>query len=262
MSLLGKTVLITRAAHQADEMVRLVEQSGGTPILFPTIAIVTPDSWRDCDRAINGLYMYDGVIFTSTNGVTFFLRRLAERGRSVDELQSKTICVVGEKTKEAVRSNGLPVTTVPGKFTSLDLANALRQDNLHGKSFLFPKGNLAKDTLPEMLKSLGASVDPVTVYQTRPPERENVDAIRKQLFEGKINTVTFTSTSTFRNFAALFSANDLRRITAATKVASIGPVTTKAIEASGLDVDIQATQSTVESLIESIAIYFHSHAAL
>ena len=75
----NKTILITRAAHQAPEFADALRRLGGTPVLFPTIEIVAPASWDECDRAIDALYMYDGIIFTSRNGVEFFMRRLHER---------------------------------------------------------------------------------------------------------------------------------------------------------------------------------------
>ncbi|HMD13177.1 MAG TPA: uroporphyrinogen-III synthase, partial [Bacteroidota bacterium] len=81
-------------------------QRGGTPVVFPTIQILPPDSWDGCDRALQGLYMYDGMIFTSTNGVVFFSRRCTEKSISKADLQSKQIFVIGEKPKQAIEQAG------------------------------------------------------------------------------------------------------------------------------------------------------------
>lgn len=257
LELTGKTIVVTRAAHQAEPFIRAIEAEGGTAILFPTISIKPPDSWDSCDRAIDSLHMYDGIIFTSANGVEFFVKRLDTRKISIQALTPKTICVVGEKTKEAVERFGLRVTTMPEKFTALDLANALREENLRGKSFLFARGNLGKDALPEVLKTLGASVDSVIVYQTCKPPRENVDGIQAMLMEKKIDAITFTSPSTFKNFIELFSPGILEELRPLTAIAVIGPVTAKAVKESGFSVDVLAKESTVDSLVSAIVEYVH-----
>jgi uroporphyrinogen III methyltransferase/synthase len=262
-NLTGKTILITRAAHQAEDLVSRIEQLGGTPILFPTIEIRPPDAWDACDRAIEALYMYDGLIFTSTNGVELFTRRMEENGHSIKELQSKIICVVGEKTQRTVERLGLKVTAMPAKFTAVDLATTLQQENLQGKTFLFPRGNLANDTLPEMLKRLGAAVDAVTVYRTQKPKQENTGAIRTMLLNGKIDVATFTSPSSVHNFVALFSLEEVRRFHNRCKFAVIGPTTRAAFLEIGIEVDIVANKSTMQGLVESITQYFQptSHTA-
>lgn len=268
MDLKGKTILITRAAHQADELARYVEQAGGTPLVFSTIDILPPESWDACDRAIDSLYMYDGVVFTSTNGVEFFLRRMNELGKTPEELKLKTLCAVGEQTRATIEQRGLTVTTMPEKFTATDLATTLQQEDLQGKSFLFPSGNLAHSTLPEMLKRLGASVDTITVYRTVKPSPKNIDTIRTMLRIGTIDVVTFTSPSTVRNFVDLFSIEDARQFQQRCVFAVIGPRTAEALQEFDLQPDVIASQSTSRGLVESIALHLHqsaqrdSHSAL
>ena len=256
MKLSGKTILVTRAAHQAGEFIRLIEQHGGTVITFPTIEITQPTSWNDCDQAIDKLYMYDGIIFTSRNGVEFFSQRLHEQQVSAGELSPKIILVVGEKTKQAVERHGLRVTLIPEKFTSFDLAKQLDHMDLHGKTFLFPRGNLGKDILQDNLKLLGANVDSITVYQTKKASQSNVQHLHTLLLDGKIDILTFTSPSTFNNFAALFSVDELKQISQKSTIAVIGPVTEKTITDAGLRVDITARESTIESFIKAIVQYF------
>ena len=256
MPLSGKKILVTRSARQAGEFVRAIEGSGGTAILFPTIEIVPPASWDGCDKAIGNIYMYNGMIFTSVNGVEFFFRRMHEREGRLNNLKSKLIYVVGEKTQQAVEQQGLDVTLMPDKFTSADLARKLQTEDLHGKTFLFPRGNLGKDILQDNLKLLGASVDQVTVYQTVKPQQEKIEEVRAMLMNGEIDVATFTSPSTFNNFAALFSKQDMIDVCRRTKIAVIGPVTEKAVREAALTADITARQSTIESLVEAISAYF------
>ncbi len=253
MSLAGKTILITRAAAQVGKIIHLIEQQSGIPIIFPTIEIVQPDSWEMVDKAIDGLYMYDGMVFTSTNGVEFFFQRLIEKNIFFSDLKKKMIFVVGNKTKQTVESYGLSVTTIPEKFTAQELANKLQQEDLNGKYFLFPRGNLAKDVLPATLKLVGAAIDEIIIYQTKQPKPENINVVRKLITNSKIDVVIFTSPSTVKNFFNIIPKNVF---SSEIKIAVIGPTTAKAIEELGLDIDIQPEQSTIEALVEAIVKYF------
>ena len=257
-SLGGKTILITRAVHQSEEFVRLVRAHGGTPILFPTIEITPPPSWDATDRALEGLYMYEGLIFTSANGVEFFFRRMEERKSPLQDLRPKMIFAVGDKTRQAIERRELTVKMVPEKHTSFDLQNMLEHEDLQGKAFLFPRGNLGIDQLEGNLRILGAHVDSIIVYQTVQPRQENVEPIRQQLLDGTIDAVTFTSPSTFQNFHAIFPGTGLKNLLGRSRIAVIGPTTARAVEETGLDVDIVSKQSTIESFVESIAEYFQS----
>jgi uroporphyrinogen-III synthase len=252
-ALSGKTILITRPANHAHEMIRLIEESGGNTFVFPTIEIKPPITWDSCDKAIDGIYMFDGIAFTSINSVEFFFRRFREKGLQAKELNGKIILVVGAKTKQAVEDYGLPVTIMPEKFTAQDLANMLRQDDLKGKSFLFPKGNLAKDTLPATLRMLGADIEEIIVYQTIQPNAENIKHLRNLLSDNIIDVVTFTSPSTVKNFFYFIPKTFFPD---RTKIAVIGPTTAQAVEELGYEVDIQSENSTIENLVESISNYF------
>lgn len=258
MSLSGRTILITRAAHQAEELILAIERHGGNPILFSTIEITPPASWDECDHALDSLYMYNGLIFTSTNGVEFFFERLKTRGFSTLDVQAKMIYVVGEKTKEVVEQFGLRVTSMPEKFTAFDLSKALQQEDLNGKTFLFPRGNLGSSTLADNVRLLGAHVDSVIVYRTQKPSLQDIEKMLKPLIDRKIDVVTFTSPSTVKNFAALFPNHQLKSLLEQTKIAVIGPVTAKAVEEIGLNVDMISKKSTVESLVSAIEEHFQA----
>ena len=150
----------------------------------------------------------------------------------------------------------MKVTTMPEKFTAMDLARAVRKEDLFRKSFLFPHGNLTTNTLPESLNSLGAAVHPVMVYQTERPSDENLDPIKAMLLNGKVDVMTFLSPSAFKNFTSLFPLETVRQIQQHTKTAVIGPMTAKAIEEQGFAVDLVAKRATVESLSEALVEFF------
>ena len=253
-SLSGKTILVTRAASQAEDFADLIRKYGGIPYLAPTIEISAPESWDACDKAITGMYMYDGLLFTSSNAVRFFFERLG--ADAVSSCGGKIICCVGEKTRAAIEECALQVTAMPEKFTAADLGRALRQEDMNGKAFLFPRGNLGNDTLPATLRQMGASVDAVTVYRTTRPLSGRLQECRRDLRAGRIDVVTFTSPSTFDNFVSFFPEEERQTIFDETRIASIGPVTSRAIEAAGFRIDIEPRHSTIESLVEAIINHF------
>ena len=254
--LAGQTILITRAAEQAGELARLIERRGGVPILFPTIAIRPPESWQECDLAIGALPEYDGIIFTSANGVKYFFGRCAHHGLAAGDLRSKLICVVGEQTRRAAYRAGLTVTTMPEKYSALDLAAAVGDESLKGKRYLFPRSDLGDDALVDNFRRRRAHVKSVVVYRTVRPDPEGFDRVRSMLLRGEINVVAFTSPSTFGNFASFFSADEIDQLRPLTRIAAIGPATAAAIKQSRMAVDIFTEQASVASLVESICRYF------
>ena len=258
MTLSGKTILVTRAQSQAQELAGLIAAQGGTPMIVPMIEILPPASWEACDRAIDRLHMYDGIIFTSTNAVDYFFQRMSERSASPQELRSKKIFTVGERTKEAVVTMGLRATAVPEKHTSADLGNMLAGEDLHGTSFLFPHGNLTNNTFSGNLKLLGASVDSIIVYQTRHPQPQQTEELRKKLLASAIDVVTFTSPSTIQNFSTLFRPDEISMMNDWTTIAVIGPTTAMAAKDIGLTVDILARESTMTGLVNSIIEHYKS----
>jgi uroporphyrinogen III methyltransferase / synthase len=254
MSLEGKTVLITRAEHQANELAGLIKKEGATAISFPTIQIKPPASWNDCDQACAQIDSFHGLIFTSTNGVEHFMKHYSFLQYPVASLRNKSVYAVGDKTRQALRRHGINVVIIPDKFTSEDLVKVLTEERVSGKRFLFPRGNLGKHALIDHISALKGEVIPVIVYLTQKTERRNVVQIRQLLHRGSIDVITFTSPSTATNFFDLLP--DFRTLQKKVKIAAIGPVTASAIEKMGYHADIKARESTIESLVETIREYF------
>lgn len=255
----GKTILVTRAAHQAEKFVKLIEEAGGHALVFPTIEIQPPSSWEACDRAIQSLKEYDCLIATSSNGAEYFLRRIVQLELSpVEVLATQRIFVVGEKTKEIFDQWGLEVEAMPEKATGIELASLLTGKDVSGKRFIFPHGNIAQDTIHRMLTAAGALVDGICVYETHAPSQHDIAPLLSKILGNEVDVITFTSPSTVRHFAALFSHDQMHQIHGRTRFAVIGPVTAEACSSLGFPSHITATNSTVESLIAAIASSNHS----
>ena len=254
--LLGKTVLVTRSPQQAYDLIASIEHYGGTTVVFPTIRISEPDSWEGCDRSIRCIREYDGIVFTSTNGVDFFLSHLTTLGESPGSLHGKFICAAGEATRRSIERHGLTVALIPERHTAADLARAIPDERIRGKRFLLPRGNLGNDTLAENLRSRGGTVDTIAVYRTDKPGEQDARRIYDYIVNGMIDVLTFTSPSTFNNFIDLFSPGELKIIREETRVAVIGPVTAEAVASAGWEVHIVAAESTMDGLAASIAEYY------
>jgi uroporphyrinogen III methyltransferase / synthase len=255
-ALYGKTILVTRAAHQITDLTREIERYCGTTFVFSTVEIVPVEKWEIVDKAIDALYKYDGFIFTSTNGVKHFFNRLSDRAISLKEIKTKKIYVVGSKTGDEIRKLALIVTTMPERFSAHDLVKILQTEDLNGKTYLYPSGNLGKNLLAKNLNALGAQVDTITVYQTSPASKNNIEQLRSALFAGKINVATFTSPSTFQNFVSFFSTSELNKIRENLKIAVIGPITASSVIEFGWQPDIVAEHSTSEAFAKAIANYY------
>ncbi len=257
LPLFGKTVVVTRKGDQAEAMIDRLQELGAEPFFFPVIETIAPDDWSPLDNALNNLSQYQGLIFTSVNGVRFFVERLKAVDQDIRELKGLRVFTIGPKTADAVRDLGIRVDVVPENFVAESLIESIGKENIEGKRFLLPRATVARETLPEQLQKMGAIVDVAPAYKTILPDTP-VETLAKRLEAGSIDVITFTSSSTVKNFLALTGEKLLPAIKKA-KIACIGPVTAKTAQDAGLNVEIVPEQYTVPALLDAIEIYFNSH---
>jgi uroporphyrinogen III methyltransferase / synthase len=260
-SLRGRTVVITRARSQAGDFAAELDRYGARAILCPTIEIAPPESYDRLDDAINHLYGYDWIVFTSVNGVDYFLRRLSELQHSKDELEELRVCAIGEATADCLRDSGVHVDLVPIEFTAEGVFAALERylggkAELSGVNFLIPRAAVARDYLPRALEQAGARADVVPAYRTVQPEGLDRGRVGAMLAGGAADCIAFTSSSTVRNLAALFETDNLSQVLDGIAVACIGDITAGTAAEFGLTVDIQPKEFTIPALAQSIARYF------
>lgn len=251
----GKTIVVTRAVEQADEFLALLQQKGAHVINFPTIEIVPPDSWDACDQALQNLTDYDWIIFSSTNGVRFFLQRLKECGNGIEKLSASKIAAVGERTQAALQGYGITVDLVPHEFRAEGLLKAFREKGISGLRILVPRAEKGRETLIEGLTSMGALVDVVPVYKTQAVS--NTDFNPAVLNGHFPDVLTFTSPSTVRHFIELIG---LRKVTEwcvnGTDIAVIGDITADEVSKYKLHAHIMPEKSTIPHLVEAIAKFY------
>ena len=258
--LAGRTIVITRARAQADEFVTELERYGAHTIICPTIEISDPESYDRLDEAIDHLFGYDWLVFTSVNGVDHFLQRLHAGGHEVGRLDDLKVCAIGEATAEKLGDAHIHVDLVPDEFKAEGIFAALSEylgdaDALAGLNFLIPRAAVARDFLPKALTAAGARVDVVAAYRTVLPGDLDRGRIAAML-TGSADCIAFTSSSTVRNLAQLFDTQDLSEALAGVTIACIGDITARTATEHGLQTQIQPEQFTIPALARAIADHF------
>ena len=253
----GRTIIVTRAASQAADLTTILETYGAKVIVCPTIEIREPDNYDRLDEALDHLYGYDWLVFTSTNGVEYFLKRLTDRGQQIADLDEIKVCAIGQRTADKLHDAPVHVDLVPSQSTAEGVFAALTQfvGDLRGLNILLPRAAVGREVLPTALQKAGARVDVVTTYQTVLPD--NIDRGKlAAMLAGSGDCIAFTSPSTIKNLAKLFDTHDLGKTFPRMVVACIGSITAETAAEYGLQVDIQPDQFTTKDLAQAIADYF------
>jgi len=251
----GRTIVVTRARAQAQRFVQLLEAAGARVLRAPTIVIEPPASWEPLDTALAALDSFTWLIFTSVNGVAMVDRRLVARGTPWAAIARKRVAAIGPATADALAEHGVRVEAVPAEYRAEGLVERLRAVVGPADRVLLPRAKDTRDILVVELRRLGVSVTEVPAYQTRRVE-DGVVRLREALASGNVDAVTFTSSSTARNFAEQFSEDERSAWRGKTAVASIGPITAATAAEYGLATDVMPTEYTIPALARALADYF------
>lgn len=251
----GRTIVITRARAQAQRFAQLLEAAGARVLQAPTIVIEPPASWELLDTALGSLDSFTWVVFTSVNGVAMVDRRLSARGLAWAAIARKRVAAIGPATAEALAEHGVRVELVPTEYRAEALVEALRRLVGPADRVLLPRAKETRDVLVVELRRLGVTVTEVPAYQTRRIE-DGVVRLREALASGSVDAVTFTSSSTARNFAEQFSDNERSAWRGRIAVASIGPITAATAAEYGLSTDVMPSEYTIPALARALADYF------
>jgi len=247
LPLFGRRIVVTRAPDQAAELSDRLRSLGADAVELPVISIQPAENPGLLDQAIECLETYDWLIFTSVNGVRFFLDRLDHSPRDLRALKAK-ICAIGPATRRTFESLHLKVDLMPDEYVAESLVKAFASEPLNGKRVLLPRAAVARDLIPTQLSKLGAHVDVVEAYRNVVPAEAAAHA--REIFSAakKPDWITFTSSSTVQNLLAIAGRGTLDGI----RIASIGPVTSETARANSLTVHAEARQFTLDGLVEAI----------
>ncbi|MBW4056575.1 MAG: uroporphyrinogen-III C-methyltransferase [Proteobacteria bacterium] len=253
--LCGKKILVTRAAEQAGEFSAKLAARGASVLECPTIRLVEPESWQLLDLAIRELPEYDWLILTSANAVRYFFQRLDMLGLDARAVAGCRVCVVGPKTADEMRSYGVKADLIPTDYKAEGVVKEFSRLDMQGSRVLFPRADKARDIIPQELKRLGAHVDSPVAYRNIFPDRlppETLFALEKR----SVDCITFTSSSTVQNLAAMLGEELMHDMLKGVAVASIGPITSKTCRDLGLKVDIEPQSYTMDALVAALETYF------
>lgn len=260
--LFGLRVLVTRARAQASELADRIEELGGEPYEYPVIETRMPASDEveaSVRKALEQAESYDWVLLTSVNGVDYFFRWLERCGTDIRRFHRAKFAAVGPKTAEALAARGIRADLQPAVYTAEGLLDELAAQSAIAPNdkVLLPRGNLARDLLPEELGRRGAIAVDIDVYETVSVGAEDaflLDLLQKE----RIHVVTFTSSSTVRGLLDALrrlGAEDPVALLGRAAIACIGPITADTARQCGLRVDIMAQASTLEGLVDALKTY-------
>jgi uroporphyrinogen III methyltransferase / synthase len=252
MTLSGQRILVTRSAEQAGELAALIRGAHGTPVLFPTIRLMHPEDCGPLDREIGRLTSFDWIVFSSANAARFFCGRLSGLGLA-SWPKGLRAASVGPGTTRELTELGVPVHVTASRHTAEGLVEALRPAGISGKRFLVPRSGEGRDVLPESIARGGGEAVSVVAYRNGPAEKDEDAAL--ELLAAPPDVCTFASPSAFRNLFLLLGEEETLEMLGKSRIAVIGEVTARAVEARKLRVDIVPETYTLKAMVDAIALF-------
>jgi uroporphyrinogen-III synthase len=251
-TLSGMRILVGRARHQAGVLSAELRALGATVIEIPFIEIRKPKSFRPIDSALQKIGDYDWLILTSVNGVDALWQRMSKLHLDKRSLKGVRVAAIGPATRKAIELGGIKVDVVPSEYIAESVVRSLRR-RIRGKRVLLVRAKVARDVIPRELRLAGAEVDVVEAYETVVPasSRARLHSVLKSA-RRRPHVVTFTSSSTVRNFVNLLGPRSTKFEDV--RFASIGPVTSSTLRELGLGVDTEASEFTIPGLVKAIVI--------
>ena len=247
----GVRILVGRARRQASALSAGLKALGAEVIEIPFIEIRSPKTYKPLDSALKRIQEYEWLILTSVNGAEALGQRLKHLQIKPHTLAHLRIVAIGPATRDAITRLGLKVAVVPDRYIAESLVERLR-DKVDGKRVLLARAKIARDVIPRELRKTGARVDVVEAYETVVPQSSKRE-LRVVMNDPnrRPHVITFTSSSTVRNFAALLGGRG-RPPHTNIKFASIGPVTSATLRELDFPVDIETKEYTIPGLVKAI----------
>lgn len=253
--LFGRRIVVTRARQQASDLVRQLSELGAAVIEVPAIEIRPPEDLSALDAAVSAAGEYDWLVFTSVNGVDAFFQRLHAAGKDTRALGRVQTAAIGPATARRMKDHGLGADIVPESYRAESVVKAFENRDISGKKILLPRAEGARPVLPVELSKMGARVDEIIAYRTVQAESGKSELVG-HLRAGTIDMITFTSSSTVRNFMALLPPAEAEELLAGVTIAAIGPITAETAAEMGLAVGVIAEDYTIDGLVRAVTAHY------
>ncbi|HEY0241732.1 MAG TPA: uroporphyrinogen-III C-methyltransferase [Gemmatimonadaceae bacterium] len=245
--LFGRRIVVTRAAQQSTVLTERLAELGADVIEMPATRTARLDL-APLREQIGRLDDYGWLIFTSQNAVSIFWEQLLGGGRDARALAGLAVAAVGPATAGALLERGIAVDVLPERFVAEGLLEKLgERDDVTGSNILYVTAEGAREVLPDGLTALGATVNVIHAYRSI-QDGTGASRLRRALESGTVSAVTFTSASAVRSYVALVGGEATTRAPAIT----IGPQTSEAVTAAGIELLGEAEESTTDGLIAAV----------
>ena len=257
--LFGKRIVVTRPREQSGELVERLETLGATIIEAPMVRIVHPEDFGPLDGAVARAGTFHWIVFTSTNGVDSFLRRVDAGPGDLRDLKGVRLAALGAGTAERLTRRGLRIDLKIPEYRVDQALEAIRGgDRADGLRVLVPRANIGRDPLADELRRSGADVVEVPAYRIVAIDADSPDNpdVYRMLLDKQVDVMTFTSASTVRALVELYGAEPMADLLAQVTVASIGPVTAEAAERYGIHSTVVPADRTIAGLVDAIVAKF------
>lgn len=259
--LFGKRIVVTRSRTQASALVERLSAEGADVLELPTIRIEPIADTSRITAAIDELPKTDWVVFTSANGVERFFDVLHDTGQDARAFASARVAAIGPSTARALSARGITADLVPSEYVAEGVVRALLDAGAAGSRVMIPRALVARDILPEALTEAGCTVDVVPVYETVVDGAEAAEGVLAALKDGTVDGITFTSSSTVKNFLTVMKKAleqdeetdiDVHDLLARVDIFSIGPITTDTLRSFDLEPTASADTFTIPGLVAAI----------
>jgi uroporphyrinogen III methyltransferase / synthase len=254
----GRRVVVTRARAQASGLAATLRGLGAEVVELPAIRIEPRIESEEVRGAVERIGNYALICVTSPNGAHLLFEALDAAGLDaralagpekkqvgdVESVAGTTVAAIGPGTARALVSHGITADIVPERFVAEALVESLAGIEISGRPVLIARAAEARDVLPDALRERGADVDVIALYETvrEEPSDETIEAAQSADY------VTFTSSSTVHNLTEALG----KRFPRGARIVSIGPVTSEAARAAGLEVDVEAERHDINGLVAAL----------
>ncbi len=257
MFLKGKRVLVTREESQAQSLCAMISEHGGVPVLVPLLSFQRSnlDEWKDAGEKARRIQTFDWLIFTSKNGIHYFMELAKEMDLPLNRLPK--IAVIGKKTEMELDKHGLQAAFIPKTYVAEAFLPEFLEVIHKDETVLIAKGDLARDYIYKGLCAWHIQAEEAIVYSNKPPEGADACLINT-LKEQAIDLFLFTSPSAVETFMRIVCEAGLQEKMQGKAVVTIGPVTKERAERLGLSVDVSPEQYTIEHMLNEIDLYYQN----
>jgi uroporphyrinogen III methyltransferase/synthase len=259
------TIVITQSEGAEGSLAASLRARGADLLAIPTVSILPQDDFAPIDSALDGIELFDWIVFTSRHAVEAVCTRPAWESAKSKASPTLRVAAVGKATAASLSRYGVIADLVPDTAGASSLAAILAaggRQSLQGVRILWPRSDIAGRDLAEALSLAGALLTEPIVYRTVPSAGGDLGEFVRRLEAGTVSAIAFMSPSSARGLCAMLGRDDLTDLGKRAIVASIGPTTSAALREMGAPPEVESSRRTADDLAETLLDYLASHGGI